>query len=331
MRRESDTLKGFTIIETMLFLALTGLMLVGAMVGIGTNLTHSRYRDSVEDIAIMIRNQYDQVNRVQIERRTDTGVCELITGDKTYSIKEQELNLGRGRSNCDVYGIAIIFGLNDPSRGPGRVVQVNSLVGKDVKTLEKEIQEEHATDVLPPDPNEAISRMTDQQLFKELGINNVVERNNVCEAVNILDRKVLNWGAYLEDTYVEEDDGSHFPKKGIVLIIRSPRDGTVHTYTYNFSKDPNINVLDYSDFGQERCITAFIGSIDINDAFNQVDEEGNEKEMLFNNKRDFHLCISSDDALSTYGRRRMLTIKADGHNSSAVSLVDMESEDNKCQ
>ena len=196
---------------------------------------------------------------------------------------------------------------------------------------EKEIQEEHATDVLPPDPKEEISRMTDQQLFKELGINNVVERNNVCEAVNILDRKVLNWGAYLEDTYVEEDDGSHFPKKGIVLIIRSPRDGTVHTYTYNFSKDPNINVLDYSDFGQERCITAFIGSIDINDAFNQVDEEGNEKEMLFNNKRDFHLCISSDDALSTYGRRRMLTIKADGHNSSAVSLVDMESEDNKCQ
>jgi len=331
MRRESDTLKGFTIIETMLFLALTGLMLVGAMVGIGTNLTHSRYRDSVEDIALMIRNQYDQVSRVQIERRTDTGVCEVITGNKSYSIKEQDLNKGRGRSDCDVYGVAIIFGLNDPTRGEGRIVQVNSLIGKDATALEKEIQAAHATDVLPPDPKEEIAGMTDQQLFKELGINNVIERNNVCEAVNIIDRKVLNWGSYLEDTYSEEDEGTHYAKKGIVLIIRSPRDGTVHTYTYNFSKDSNKTVVDYSNLGQERCHTAFIQSVDINDAFNQVDAEGNEKEMLFNNTKDFHLCISSDDALSTYGRRRMLTIKADGHNSSAVSLVDMESEDNLCQ
>lgn len=72
MRRETDTLKGFTIIETMLFLALTGLMLVGAMVGIGTNLSRTRYRDTVEDIATMLRTQYDQVNRTQIQLRDDT-------------------------------------------------------------------------------------------------------------------------------------------------------------------------------------------------------------------------------------------------------------------
>lgn len=331
MRRESDTLKGFTIIETMLFLALTGLMLVGAMVGIGTNLTHSRYRDSVEDVAAMIRSQYDQVSRVQINKRDDAGVCDIIAGDKTYSIKDQDLNKGRGRSNCDVYGVAIIFGFNDPGRGPGRIVQVNNLIGKDITTLEKEIESAHSTDILPPDSKEEIAKMSDQQLFKELGINNVIERNNVCQAVNVLERKVLNWGSYLEDTYAGEDEGVHYAKKGIVLIIRSPRDGSVHTYTYNFSKDPKINVLDYSNLGSERCATAFIGSVDINDAFNQVDADGNEKEMLFNNTKDFHLCISSEDALSTYGRRRMLTIKADGHNSSAVSLVDMESEDNLCQ
>lgn len=321
MRRETDTLKGFTIIETMLFLALTGLMLVGAMVGIGTNLSRTRYRDTVEDIATMLRTQYDQVNRTQIQLRDDTGMCDMLSG--TYDFTKKN-NIGRGRSNCDVYGVAVIFGLNDETLGEGRIVQTNNILGKDVAALEEEIlkKNEGSTSTYI-DPKEEIAGMNDQELLKALGLNNIVQRNGRCETVNVLDRKVLNWGARVEG--VERN----VAKKAIMLIIRSPRDGTVHTYVYDFTGREDIGILDYSDLPEQTCRTAVSNarSVDINEALNSADGAGNP---LFSNTKNFTICISSDDAISTYGRRRMLTIKADGHNSSAVELIDMESEDNKC-
>lgn len=319
MRRETDTLKGFTIIETMLFLALTGLMLVGAMVGIGTNLSRTRYRDTVEDVAAMLRTQYDQVNRTQIQPRTDSGICDILSG---VAYKNSDKNLGRGRSNCDVYGVAIIFGLDDDG-GAGRIIQTNNIIGRDILDLEKEIRDSNTNSANPPDPKAVIAALSDQALMKTLGLNNVINRNSNCETVNVLDRKLLNWSAKIESF----ERG--VAKKGIVMIIRSPRDGTVHTYSYDFTNTLK-SVVDYSNLPAGSCDSVFMNSVDINDALNQTDALGNEKAMLFNNTKDFTICISSDDALNTYGRRRMLTIKADGHNSSAVTLVDMESEDNKC-
>lgn len=322
MRRETDTLKGFTIIETMLFLALTGLMLVGAMVGIGTNLSRTRYRDTVEDIATMLRTQYDQVNRTQIQLRDDTGMCDMLTGSYNF---DKKANIGRGRSNCDIYGVAVIFGADDKINGnvPGRIVQTNNILGKDILALEDEILSASSGDSMPPDPKEEIAKMSDQELLKALGLNNVVNRNGVCETVNVLNRKLLNWGATIEDEY-------HDITKAILLIIRSPRDGTVHTYVYDFTGNENLFPLDYSVSRDVDCsvVMSTESSIDINDALNNADPTTGK--MRFSNKKDFSICIASDDAISIYGRRRMITIKADGHNSSAVVLVDMESEDNKC-
>ena len=315
MRIKEGRVQGFTIIEVMLFLALTGLMLVGALVGLGTNLARQRYKDSVQDVVTMIRNQYDYVTRVQINTRTGSDMCEIVAGSSATFI-DTSTNIGRGRSLCDVYGVAIIFGLenNDPSSGS--IIQSTTILGIDINTFEeaKRLEDPQV------DPSEAIASMSDQQLLQSLMLNNIIERLHRCEAVGVLSRKILNWGSKVQDVVKDK------PKKGIVLIIRSPRDGTVHTFTYDFSDKDELEVLDYMELSSldTTCAAYTAGSVDINTALGATPP-------AFTSTEDFNLCITSDDLTGTYGKRRMISIKADGHNSSAVSLVDEDSEENLCQ
>lgn len=315
MEMEKGRVKGFTIIETMLFLALTGLMLVGALAGIGTNLSRQRYKDSVQDVVTMIRNQYDYVTRVQIDKRDGSDMCDVIATGTGYT--ESSKNIGRGRSKCNVYGVAIVFGLDNPSElSAGDIVQSTSILGMDIATLESQLR---AADE-QTDPQETITAMDDLILLKTLKLNNILERRNkVCEPVNILEHKRLNWGAKVEDVVKGRR------KKGIVLIIRSPRDGTVHTYTYDFSGNESLTVPDYKTLtgANESCNSFTSGKFDINRLLG-------EETPVFTSSQDFKLCITSDDLTGTYGKRRMIKIAADGHNSSAVSLVDEESEEDAC-
>ena len=48
--------KGFTIIEVMLFLALSGLLLVGVLGGLGDNISRQRYNDAVQDVVNMMQH-----------------------------------------------------------------------------------------------------------------------------------------------------------------------------------------------------------------------------------------------------------------------------------
>ncbi len=314
MSMEKGRLKGFTIIETMLFLALTGLMLVGALVGLGTNLSRQRYKDSVQDVVTLIRNQYDYVTRVQIDQRDGDDMCEIVSGS---GVADTIKNKGRGRSKCDVYGVALVFGLDDEGDlDAGSIIQSTSILGKDIKALEDEYRAYYPQ----KDPREKIEAMSDLELMKELSFNNVIESVQKCRPVNLLERKVLNWGSKIEHTAKDT------VKKGVVLIIRSPRDGTVHTYTYDFSMSDTINVPDYGSLKDidKTCMQFTAGSFDINTLLGA-------SPAVFTTANNFDLCITSDDLTGTYGKRRMIRIAADGHNSSAVALIDEDSGDDICE
>ena len=312
MNMEKGRRKGFTIIETMLFLALTGLMLVGALVGIGSNLSRQRYKDSVQDIVTLIRNQYDYVTRVQIDQRDGNDMCDIVSGPATFT---ESKNKGRGRSKCNIYGVAIFFGLDDDSDlDAGSIIQSTSILGKDIIALEDDYREQFPQ----VDPREKIEAMSDLELMKALKLNNVIERVQKCQPVGLLERKALNWGSKIEDTAKDT------VKKGIVLIIRSPRDGTVHTYTYDLSNS-STTIPDYGALkdGDKTCVQFTASTLDINTLLGA-------SPAVFTTANNFDLCITSEDLTGTYGKRRMIRIAADGHNSSAVSLVDEDSEDNIC-
>jgi type II secretory pathway pseudopilin PulG len=59
---------GFTIIEAMLFLAITGLLAVGILVGSGVAIGQQRYRDSVNSLKSYIQQQYSEVTNVTNDR-----------------------------------------------------------------------------------------------------------------------------------------------------------------------------------------------------------------------------------------------------------------------
>lgn len=92
---------GFTIIETMLFLAVTGLLAVGILVGAGVSIGQQRYRDSVNSLKSYIQDQYTEVTNV-VNSRNGTWTC-----DSAGNVSQQtDVNSGqaRGTSDCVILG-----------------------------------------------------------------------------------------------------------------------------------------------------------------------------------------------------------------------------------
>lgn len=89
---------GFTVIEVMLFLAITGLMLAGVMVGIGGAIDRERYNDAVTSLHDFLQGQYNYIDNVNTSRPADyscsaSGISEdLISGQP------------RGTSDCSIVG-----------------------------------------------------------------------------------------------------------------------------------------------------------------------------------------------------------------------------------
>lgn len=90
---------GFSIIEVMLVLAITGLMMAVLLAGIGTSLNRERYRDAVESTQNYLQGQFNLAMNVNNSRPGDI-VC---SGGRVY---EDRINAdsGRGTSECTIAG-----------------------------------------------------------------------------------------------------------------------------------------------------------------------------------------------------------------------------------
>ncbi len=302
---------GFTIIEVMLSLAISGMVLVGALLGVSSTISRNRYRDVVESTAALLRNQYDLVSRIQIDERANDDTCGDISGDSMSSFVDGENKGGRGRSKCSVYGVAITLGLDN-----GKRMQVTNLIGIEYNEYRKSIVEADET----ADPDEIINGMSEIELFKNLKLTNVFNKDNTqCQVTGLLTDETYKWDATLETVNKDE------PAEYIIMIVRSPRSGAVHTFTMNHSGSTNpLDPYDYTKIPGSTCTNSQGDGIKatVSDAF---------ANGSFTRTEDVKLCIDSADMLATYGKRRMIRIDADGHNSSAVVLTNMDDEENECQ
>jgi type II secretory pathway pseudopilin PulG len=91
---------GFTIIETVLFLGITGLLVVGVLVGTGVSINIQRYRDSVVSLQSVIQQQYSEAADV-VNMRGSGKTCN-DDGSITDSAGGSTEN--RGQSDCVILG-----------------------------------------------------------------------------------------------------------------------------------------------------------------------------------------------------------------------------------
>lgn len=87
--------RGFTIIEVVLFLAISSGLAIFLLVGTSAAIQRQQYRDSVQSFAGFLRGQHDRVVSVQNERAADQS-CPISGSDGGTS--------ARGQSNCIVIG-----------------------------------------------------------------------------------------------------------------------------------------------------------------------------------------------------------------------------------
>lgn len=85
---------GFTIIETLLYLAITSVLMAGILMGTGNSINTQRYRDSVNSLQSFIQKQYTEV--ANVENSTNGNSC----GGNLIVVK--------GQSDCVILGRYVI-------------------------------------------------------------------------------------------------------------------------------------------------------------------------------------------------------------------------------
>lgn len=116
MRTQKNS--GFTIIEVMLFLAITGALTVGLLAGAGVSINQQRYRDSVNSLKGLLQEQYGQVTNV-INSEENNPIC---TQSGSSLVMDESDTQTRGTSDCLVIGRFVLI-------EPTKVVAYN-LIGR---------------------------------------------------------------------------------------------------------------------------------------------------------------------------------------------------------
>jgi len=99
--RYPNTKKGFTIIEVMLFLAITGLMMIGIFAASKNSINNQRYSTAVTSFQSYFQDQYSAVQNVRNDRPADitcTSGAVSIGGAAT----------GVGTGQCSIIGRMIV-------------------------------------------------------------------------------------------------------------------------------------------------------------------------------------------------------------------------------
>lgn len=207
--------RGFTIIEVMLFLAVSGVMVVVLLGGWTVMINTQRYKDSVDTVYGYLQDQYNLVYNVENERDT-TLTCnssaEVVPSGGGGADS-------RGQSDCVLMGRFIKMS----STGDGTVLRSYAVVGRS----------ELDTEPAGGDTAE-IESYQPRVVTQSIGLSQA--------------EQVVPWGAVIRGK-VENND----PLNISILLLRSPTSGVVHRYIVDTEEqvEPVINE-GYIDIANEQ-------------------------------------------------------------------------------
>lgn len=110
---------GFTIIEVMLFLAVSGLLAIGILVGSGVAIGQQRYRDSVSSLKSFVQEQYNQTANVVNDRSGDEACSGANVVQPPDDVASPQ---ARGTSDCFLMGRLVTVGADGKQLSAADVV-----------------------------------------------------------------------------------------------------------------------------------------------------------------------------------------------------------------
>lgn len=191
--------RGFTIIEVMLFLAITGLLVVTLLTGWTISVNTQSYKDSVRSLSTTLQGQYN--NAVQVTNDRDANwTCAGSGGSTTVAVG---FGAARGQSNCVIMGRYIYINNGN--------ITSNSIIG------------------LQDAGSPIIATSTDIDSIKNYGPTKIP--NDMLADV----AQDVPWSAKL---YFPGNPTTN--AKLAIVIVRSPKTGTVYTFTKANADSPSV-------------------------------------------------------------------------------------------
>ncbi|MEO6109428.1 MAG: hypothetical protein ABIP50_00245 [Candidatus Saccharimonadales bacterium] len=200
---------GFTIIETMLFLGISGILIVSLLAGTGATIGIQRYKDSVETFKSFLQGQYAELSSVRNGR--DSGwTCDANGSTIATSIPTDGVPVGQ--SDCE-------------------------LVGRYVTIVDSDITAYSVTARKLSNPPAAVPGDTD--------VSKMANSYNYNLASDTKDDSQLEWGARIAwPTLGQGSKPSGSSRSIAMLFIRSPETGVTYTFTSDIvPADPSPTTL----------------------------------------------------------------------------------------
>jgi type II secretory pathway pseudopilin PulG len=122
---------GFTIIETMLFLAITAALAVAILVGTGSAINQQRYHDAVNSLRSYLQDQYSRVSTVSNDRDGHYG-C-----DDGGQVSATGTGEARGTSDCLILGRLVTVDNSGQHLASSNVVGYRQAVGPQATDIDE--------------------------------------------------------------------------------------------------------------------------------------------------------------------------------------------------
>ena len=303
--------KGFTIIEVMLFLALSGFLLVGILAGTGSSIANQRYKDAVQDAADALRSAYAFVSDTQIETRSSDQSSCGGTVDANDGYDSDDMNANRGRTTCAVYGAVVMI--------DGNRIQTTTVVGRDYFDFIRTVDEASAGNkkmgalTINDDLNSVLNPSSDVELLKGLHVNNIAKQcgaikncNTILPAGGVKVQK-LKWDTAFKFPRTADQEKTQVAKITL-LIYRHPSNGSIRTLSMDRAIEYNGAVVDYT-----KTLTS-------------LKEQGINKYFSTDalTQKNIFLCVDSGGAASYSDHRRIIEITKNAHSQTGVVLTNMD-------
>lgn len=182
--------RGFTVIEVMLFLAITGGLFALLMLGVNNGVTQQRYLDSVRSYKSVLQGQYSEVVNTRNEKQPAS-----CRNDGSIDLNGTSRETSRGTTKCVLLGRAIRV------TDDGRKLLTSSITGYD-------------------NPNGGrSSTLSDVSLLTDYYHAKLAQFDE--ETLDV------DWGSQLMGI---EAAGRRDASKAVILILKSPATGLVRVF-----------------------------------------------------------------------------------------------------